>query len=117
MSVVFRPLLPVLCALALTACTSTAPDDRGPDVAAPPASLPSGAEAGTGGGEAVPGTELCDASRYVSLVGQNISVVDLPTGPRLRVFSVNDIVTRDYIPQRTNIQHREDGVVVEVYCG
>lgn len=79
--------------------------------------LPSGAETGTLGGKATPGTELCDASAYSGLVGTNVAATTFPVDPRIRVFGLNDIVTRDYIPQRTNIVHGEDGIITEVYCG
>ena len=72
---------------------------------------------GTGGGKAVPGTELCDASDYSGLIGTNVAATSFPKDRNIRVFSVDDIVTRDYIPQRTNIVHGTDGVIIEVYCG
>ncbi len=104
--------------LALTLLVSCGPDG-GETIESPPrvATLPSGAEAGSGGGKAVPGTELCDASAYAHLVGTNVAATSFPSGPRMRVFGVNDIVTRDYIPQRTNIVHGENGIITEVYCG
>lgn len=79
--------------------------------------LPSGAQAGTGPKGAAPGTELCDASAYAGMIGTNIAAATFPSDPKIRVFGENDIVTRDYIPQRTNIVHDERGVIREVYCG
>jgi hypothetical protein len=79
--------------------------------------LPSGAEAGAGKGEASPGTELCDASAYAGMIGTNVAAATFPSDPKIRVFGENDIVTRDYIPQRTNIVHDESGIIREVYCG
>lgn len=61
--------------------------------------------------------ELCDAADYRPLIGSNIAAATLPAGPRLRAFSVDDIVTQDYIPQRTNIIYRPDGTILRVECG
>jgi len=61
--------------------------------------------------------ELCDASQYRPLVGQAAGGRQFPTGPSLRVFGVNDIVTQDYVPQRTNIVADDSGKIVRVYCG
>ena len=115
MNIPFVRLGPI-CALAFLAACGP---DEAPVTEDPPkaGTLPSGAEAGTGGGEAAPGTELCDASAYSGLIGTNIAATSFPNDRRIRVFGENDIVTRDYIPQRTNIVHREDGTITEVYCG
>ena len=51
------------------------------------------------------------------LIGSNIAAATLPAGPRLRAFSVDDIVTQEYIPQRTNIVYRPDGTIIRVECG
>lgn len=100
--------------LALAACGP----DEGEVIKEPPkTTLPSGAEPGTGGGKATPGTELCDASAYSHLIGTNVAATTFPVDPRIRVFGLSDIVTRDYIPQRTNIVHGPDGIITEVYCG
>lgn len=61
--------------------------------------------------------ELCDAADYRPLIGSNIAATTLPAGPRLRVYSVDDIVTQEYIPQRTNIIYRPDGTILRVECG
>ena len=61
--------------------------------------------------------ELCDARDYRPLIGSNIAAATLPAGPRLRAFSVDDIVTQEYIPQRTNIVYRPDGTIIRVECG
>lgn len=61
--------------------------------------------------------ELCDAADYRPLIGSNVAATTLPAGPRLRVYSVDDIVTQEYIPQRTNIIYRPDGTILRVECG
>lgn len=61
--------------------------------------------------------ELCDAEEYRPLIGPNIAAVTLPAGPRLRAFSVDDIITQEYIPQRTNVLYESDGDIIRVYCG
>ena len=61
--------------------------------------------------------ELCDASDYRPMIGTNFAAVTLPKGPRLRVFGENDIVTQEYIPQRTNVVFDEGGTIVRIYCG
>lgn len=85
------------------------------------ASLPSGAQAGDGTAVDAEAdgtsTELCDAASYRSLIGTNISDAVAPEGTNLRVFSINDIVTRDFIPQRTNVVYETDGEITQVYCG
>jgi hypothetical protein len=60
--------------------------------------------------------ELCDAQDYRPLIGAHIASVTLPKGPRLRAFSVDDIITQEYIPQRTNVLYDSDGTIIEVYC-
>ena len=61
--------------------------------------------------------ELCDARDYRPLIGTNVASATLPTGPMLRAYSVDDIVTQEYIPQRTNVVYDADGVIVRVWCG
>lgn len=61
--------------------------------------------------------ELCDASDYRPMVGSNIAAATFPAGPRLRVFGEDDIVTQEYIPQRTNVVFDKGGTIVRVYCG
>lgn len=72
-----------------------------------------------GGGDKEPGLadiELCDAEDYRGLIGSNIASATLPVGPRLRAFSVDDIITQEYIPQRTNVLYESDGEIIRVYC-
>jgi len=61
--------------------------------------------------------ELCDAIDYRILVGTSVDDTAFPVGPRLRVFGANDIVTQDYIPQRTNVVYDASRKVIRVYCG
>lgn len=111
-----RPIIPLLAALALTACAPTIPDDRSS------ATSTSGNQNLPGPSEPVGGTglaaiEMCDAPQYRPLVGQPVSATSFPIGPSLRVFGANDIVTQDYIPQRTNVVYDASNRIVRVYCG
>lgn len=115
MTLSFLRLAPACLVVALAGCGP----EEGPVIETPPpvATLPSGAQAGTGGGKATPGTELCDASAFSGLIGTNVAATTFPNDRNIRVFGVDDIVTRDYIPQRTNIVHGANGIITEVYCG
>lgn len=104
---------PLLACLVLLACAPTVPEDTGIVTADRPAPGPS--EGGGGGGLA--DIELCDAGDYRPLVGSPVAATTFPTGPMLRVFGFNDIVTQDYIPQRTNIVYDGGGTITRVYCG
>lgn len=61
--------------------------------------------------------ELCDAADYRPLIGSNIAATTLPRDPMIRAYGVNDIITQEYLPQRTNIVFDTDGVIVRVWCG
>ena len=105
-------ILNVLAAAILVAGCAPPPPGGGNAVAT--------ATADTGTGDKEPGLadiELCDAEEYRPLIGSNIAAVTLPAGPRMRAFSVDDIVTQEYIPQRTNVLYETDGRIIRVYCG
>ncbi|MEO1537696.1 MAG: I78 family peptidase inhibitor [Pseudomonadota bacterium] len=112
-----RFTIPAAALLILAACASDAPDDRdvngGSDLTNQ--ALPGPSEVG-GSGELAE-LEQCDAQNYRILLGTDVEDTDFPVGPRLRVFGANDIVTQDYIPQRTNVVHDNSGEVIRVYCG
>ena len=102
----------LLAATYLTACAAEAPDDRTePEDRA----LPGPSEEIKGGGLA--DIELCDAEDYRPLVGSPVSATSFPESPSLRVFGVNDIVTQDYVPQRTNVVYDTNGTITRIYCG
>lgn len=98
----------------LTACSPEPPDDRAiiPDAER---ALPGPSEGG-GGGELAE-IELCNAADYRDLLGTDLDAAFLPTGPNLRVFGVNDIVTQEYLPERTNIVFDSQRLILRVYCG
>lgn len=97
---------------ALAACASTPPDDRQlPEGGA----LPGPSEEIEGGGLAA--IELCDAGDYRGLVGTDVGATTFPASDNLRVFGINDIVTQDYIPHRTNVVFDSSRQIVRVYCG
>ena len=98
--------------LILTACGGDAPDDLPPPE---DRALPGPSEKIEGGGLA--DIELCDAAEYRYLVGQPVESAAFPASAELRVFGVNDIVTQDYVPQRTNVVYDETRVIARIYCG
>lgn len=106
-------LLPVL---AIVACGPEA--GTGSGVAVEPGNLP-----GAGGGANDPqgslgGVELCDAPSYRPLVGQPVSAATFPAGPKLRVYSDSDVVTQEYMPNRTNVVYDDTtGLILRVFCG
>lgn len=63
------------------------------------------------------GVELCDAKKYRPLVGTPVSAATFPVGPRLRVYGIDDVVTQEYLPNRTNVVHDRNGVILRVFCG
>ncbi|MGR3512493.1 MAG: hypothetical protein ACU0GG_06980 [Paracoccaceae bacterium] len=112
-----RFTIPAVIFAALVACGPTEPNDAtdaGTDDNAQRA-LPGPSEAGGTGGLAE--QELCDAIDYRILVGSNVDDTSFPVGPQLRVFGANDIITQDYIPQRTNVVHDNTREIIRVYCG
>ncbi len=60
----------------------------------------------------------CAAEAYQVLVGQRIGEVYTESLPvPHRIYSVTDMVTMDYRPERLNIVTSPEGEVVEVKCG
>lgn len=68
-----------------------------------------------GGDNALP--EECDAADYRPLIGTSIAAVTLPADDMIRAYGETDIVTQEYLPQRTNIIYGMDGVILRVTCG
>ena len=102
---------------ALAACAATPPDDRtaGDEGETATRALPGPSE--RGGSGALAEQELCDAADYRVFVGTKVDDASIQEGPELRVFGANDIVTQDYIPQRTNVVHGPSREILRVYCG
>lgn len=67
--------------------------------------------------ERIPELEQCDADDYRLLIGTPISAVTLPQDDLIRAYGENDIITQDYLPQRTNIVYSMDGIIQRVECG
>ena len=107
-----RFIITAIIFVALSACASSTPDDR--DVQEDRA-LPGPSEQTEGGGLA--DIELCDAADYRGLVGSDVGATSFSIGPQLRVFGQNDIITQDYIPQRTNVVYDTSRQIIRVYCG
>lgn len=115
------PMLAIFAALA--ACAPTSVDDRA-IVTLPSESLPNAAppsvDAVVEQEDAEPklaDIELCDARDYRPLIGSDVKATTFLSGPALRVFGVNDIITQDYVPQRTNVVFDDGGTITRVYCG
>lgn len=84
----------------------------------PSGNLPgAGGAAGVGEPEGPVGVELCDADDYRPLVGTPVAATTFAAGPRLRVFGVDDLVTQEYLPNRTNVAYDRSGTIVRVWCG
>ena len=68
--------------------------------------------------EEIPALEQCDAADYRPLIGTEIAAALTPgDDPMLRVYGAGEIVTQEYLPQRTNIVFDGDGLIQRVYCG
>ena len=67
--------------------------------------------------EVPPALEQCDAADYRPLVGTPLSDALIVSGERMRVYNVNDIITQEYLPQRTNVVFDAEGLISRVYCG
>ena len=67
--------------------------------------------------EAPPALEQCDAADYRPLIGTPLAEAAIVSGERMRVFGVNDIITQEYLPQRTNVVFDDEGLISRVYCG
>lgn len=104
----------ILAFMTVVACAPTVPDDRDGAAVGEIQPLPGPSEKG---GEGLAAIELCDAEDYRPLVGQNVASASFPAGPMLRVFGINDIVTQDYVPQRTNVVYDNARTIVRIYCG
>ncbi|WP_417491976.1 I78 family peptidase inhibitor [Maricaulis sp.] len=97
-----RILLPVLSALAVSACATTTPD--------------------SGGTTTLPGFDNtgdpCGAVAREYLIGQPVSEVDLESLARLvRPIHPGQPVTMDYRGERLNLDLDGDGVIVRLWCG
>ena len=110
-----RTITLLIAAVALAACAPEVPDDRGATTTSGDQALPGPSE--QGGNTGLAAIEQCDAEDYRHLVGQSVTATSFPTGPGMRVFGVNDIVTQDYVPQRTNVVYDGGQRIVRVYCG
>ena len=107
---IFR--LPVFLFFALGVLAACAPVPAADDSGDPPP-----ADIGLGDKAAPGDVELCNAEDYRHLLGTNIGAASLQAGPMLRVYSVDDIVTQEYIPHRTNIVFDPEGMIMRVWCG
>ncbi len=61
--------------------------------------------------------EECDAQSYRGLIGTPVANALLNEGTNLRVYAETDLITQEFLPQRTNIVTDDAGNVTRVYCG
>lgn len=102
-----------LLSLALAGCAAAAGEAIEP--LTPVGGASGAAEADEGVPDPIP--EQCDAEEYRGLIGSSIAATTFAESPMLRAFSRSDIITQEYIPQRTNIVYSRDGIILRVYCG
>ena len=115
----FQRFGPVFAVLVLASCASDTTEVV--EDITEGATLPSGAQAADGAEidseSSSTGPELCEAATYRPLIGTNIADATVPQATNLRVFGINDIVPRDFIPQRTNVVYETTGEIAQVFCG
>ena len=59
----------------------------------------------------------CVASDYDSWIGQNVDALSLKPGRKIRIIPPGTAVTKDYWPDRVNVDLDGSGVVTRVWCG
>ena len=65
-----------------------------------------------------PPEAMCGATQMNYLIGQQVSEVDLDTLARtVRTIYPGQPVTRDYRPDRLNLDLDEEGVILRPWCG
>ena len=101
------------CALALTACAVEEPPIE--EIIVDP--VEEGDAADEGPVEVIPALEQCDAADYRPMIGTPVAAATFPQDDMLRIYAVNDIITQEYLPQRTNIVVGLDGLIQRVTCG
>ncbi len=103
-----------LCLVSVTACAGEEPVVEDLTVGEPVAEAEGGVEESP---EEPALPEECDAEEYRGLIGTPFAEATFPEDPMIRVYGVNDIITQDYRPQRTNVIYDVDGTIVRVTCG
>ncbi|MBV7407572.1 I78 family peptidase inhibitor [Maritimibacter sp. DP1N21-5] len=69
---------------------------------------------------ATPTDDLCGASQYQDLVGQDeaaVAAAGITPGQKARVFGPDAVLTMDYRSDRINVELDASGKVIRVYCG
>ena len=99
-----KATLAVLAAFLLSACAPEVPDSAAGVEPEPDPGL-------------VVSPEECDAESYRGLLGTPIAVASVNEGRLLRVYAEGEIITQEFLPQRTNIVTDRAGTVTRVYCG
>ncbi|MFC7292240.1 I78 family peptidase inhibitor [Hirschia litorea] len=61
--------------------------------------------------------DTCGADPLKMLIGKSIAAVTMPASQNVRVIGVNTPVTRDFRPDRINIEIDETAIITKVYCG
>ena len=64
------------------------------------------------------GTETCDPAAFEFLIGQPKEALEGITTPELvRVLGEHAAMTMDHRPERLNVFHDDEGVIVRITCG
>lgn len=69
---------------------------------------------------ATPAEDLCSASAYQGLVGQDraaVAAAGLEPGPKTRIYGPTDMITEDFRPDRINVVMDGTDRVLRVTCG
>lgn len=76
-----------------------------------------GEQIASGPEDVIPALEQCDAADYRPMIGTPVAAATFPQDDMLRIYTVTDIITQEYLPQRTNIVVGIDGLIQRVDCG
>ncbi len=59
----------------------------------------------------------CKAADYDAWIGQHVDSLGVEAGRKLRIIPPGTMVTKDYWPDRVNVDLDDKGVVTRVWCG
>jgi hypothetical protein len=99
-----------LCAiLALAACRDQRPAPDPGVIIVPEAE---------GDASRVPVPDSCGAESWTHVIGRHTDRLDIANLPSpARIIGPDSAVTMDFLPNRLNIRHGEDGIITDITCG
>ena len=59
----------------------------------------------------------CQAAEYDVWIGKTVDSLEIEAGRKLRIIPPGTMVTKDYWPDRLNVDLDGKGVVTRVWCG